>query len=195
MTQNLVRLSHLRLENPSPLFTLYPSHQSTYHSRSKVLWLCAISANAQRYGARNCGYARMERFRMRSGECAPGRFNMRSGFPCAARRRWILWCVDCSLFRFLPVFYASFILQILINFTFVKFAFSLFQDQIAACRTNLHLLVLRSWPRWVLRCLLWHVNCSFLSCVVVFYAGVKRRTKNAECPVCLRLVSRVFACG
>ena len=90
----------------------------------------------------------------------------------------------------------AFILQILINLTYVKFAFALFQGQIAACKTcikfevrflNLHLQVLRASPRRVLRCLLRRVNCSFLSRVAVFYASVtKIPFRNKQ--VCLILI-------
>lgn len=47
-----------------------------------------------------------------------------------------LVCKLLFLSLFAGFFYDSFILQIHINFTYVKFAFSLFQDQIAACRTS-----------------------------------------------------------
>ena len=72
------------------------------------------------------------------------------------------------------------------NFTYVKFAFALFQSQCAACNAcikfgirffNLHLqalVILRASPKWVLRCLLQHMNCSLLSRVVAFYASVTK---------------------
>ena len=69
-------------------------------------------------------------------------------------RRWvILWL--CNLL-FFSLF--AFILRILVNLTYVRFAFALFQGKIAACKTcikfevrflNLHLQVLRDSPRYV----------------------------------------------
>ena len=59
------------------------------------------------------------------------------------RRRWVVLCVTCSFFGLFAL-----ILHIFNTFTYVKFTFALFQDQIAACNTcikfevrffNLHL--------------------------------------------------------
>ena len=40
--------------------------QSLFVTKHKGLWLCASGRFRQWYAARNCGYARMGRFRMRS---------------------------------------------------------------------------------------------------------------------------------
>ena len=131
----------------------------------------------------------MERFRVRS-DIAQGIVVIRNGWfrmhgePCAflsllGRKKKVSYLrVTCS---FISLF--AFILQFLINLTYVRFAFPLFQGQISPCKKrikfeirflNLHLQVMPALPRWDLWCLLRRVNYSFLLRVSVFCASVTK---------------------